>query len=84
MQELAPRFADGAVFVPLEDVATPASSAAASRARSGAGCAGRGRPVEQVDRALREQQLLLVLDNFEQLVAGAPHARDAAAAAARG
>ena len=68
MQELAPRFADGAVFVPLEDVDTP-EQLGLRLAREGgvAAASGNDDPLTRVIDAWREQQLLLVLDNFEQL-----------------
>jgi predicted ATPase/DNA-binding SARP family transcriptional activator len=69
MNELEPRFDDGAHFVELEDVASPVD-AAARLARA------IGRPVgaEPLADALAwmgERQLLLVLDNLEQLPAAA-------------
>jgi len=68
MQELAPRYADGAVFVPLEDVDTP-EQLGLRLAREGgvAAASGNDDPLTRVIDAWREQQLLLVLDNFEQL-----------------
>lgn len=73
LQELAPRFADGALFVALEDVDTPAQLGL--RLAHAAGVAsGRGSPdpLARAIEAWRERQLLLVLDNFEQLAEHAP------------
>jgi predicted ATPase/DNA-binding SARP family transcriptional activator len=65
-------FADGALFVsmvevryPEEVVPTIARAVAASPLMSGA-------PAELVTAFLRPRQLLLVIDNFEQVVEGAP------------
>jgi predicted ATPase/DNA-binding SARP family transcriptional activator len=67
MALLMPQFADGALFVELEDATTPEQlGSALVRAAN----AGRGRGDEaltQAIEALREREMLLVLDNFEQL-----------------
>jgi len=67
MQELAPLFADGAVFVPLEDVDTPEQLGLRLAHEGGVAASGDDDPLTRVIDAWREQQLLLVLDNFEQL-----------------
>ena len=75
LRELAPRFADGALFVPLEDIEAPGAFAhrvlqqLAQQLGVGAGVA-RGNALQAVISALQTRQTLLVLDNFEQL---APH-----------
>ncbi|QJR16155.1 ATP-binding protein [Usitatibacter palustris] len=70
--ELASSFSDGATFVALEDV--PAASDIGLRLARDLGLTlARGREaLEQVIDHLREQRALLVLDNFEHLVAQAP------------
>ena len=72
MVELAPQFIDGAVFVALEDATTPAELGSRLAREVGADLAGRSDPFEQAIESLRGSQLLLVLDNFEQIVAAAP------------
>ncbi len=69
LARLVSRFADGAAFVSLEDVETPAAfglqlaqQAGAARERGGAGD-GLARAID----AWREREMLLVLDNFEPL-----------------
>ena len=72
MAELAPDFTDGAVFVALEDAATPAELGSRLAREVGAELSGPVDPFEQAIESLRGLQLLLVLDNFEQLVAAVP------------
>jgi predicted ATPase/DNA-binding SARP family transcriptional activator/Tfp pilus assembly protein PilF len=72
MQLLAPAQADGALFIALEDAETPAQFGL--RLAQEAGVATGQRGGDALARAIdawRDQRLLLVLDNFEQL---APHA----------
>ena len=57
---------------PLEDATTAAELGSRLAREVGAELAGRGDPLEQAIASLRGLQLLLVLDNFEQLVAAAP------------
>ena len=71
MQELAPRFADGAVFVPLEDVDTAEQLGLRLAREGGVADSGRDEPLARVIESWRDQQMLLVLDNFEQLAAHA-------------
>ncbi|MCW5636570.1 MAG: AAA family ATPase, partial [Rubrivivax sp.] len=59
-------FADGAAFVALEDAAS-AAEATAVLARE-LGLPGKGEPEALVAEALHARRMLLVLDNFEQLV----------------
>ena len=74
LQELAPRFADGAVFVALEDLDTAAQFGL--RLAQEAGVASRrgggDDALARVVAAWRDRHLLLVLDNFEQLAEHAP------------
>lgn len=70
LQGLAPRFADGALFVPLEDIDTPHAFAHRVLQQLGAGASGaRGDALKACIDALKPRQALLVLDNFEQLAA---------------
>jgi predicted ATPase/DNA-binding SARP family transcriptional activator len=72
LRECAPRFADGAYFVALDDL-TEAEELGARLARDlGIELKGRADPFEQVIEALRTRQVLLLLDNFEQLTAAVP------------
>ena len=71
MRKLAPAFADGAVFVPLEDVAATAEIGARIAGEIGLPLTGKEPALEQVRQGLRSKHLLLVLDNFEQLAADA-------------
>lgn len=73
LQALAPRYADGAVFVELEDVDTPTQFGLrlAHEARVASG-SGHGDALARVVETWRDHQLLLVLDNFEQLAEHAP------------
>jgi len=65
-------FADGACFVPLAPVSDPARVIAAIAQALGLWEVADLSPEEQVHAALRERHLLLLLDNFEQVVQGAP------------
>lgn len=72
-QALAPRHADGAVFVALEDVDTPAQLGLRLAHEAGVtGGRGQAEVLARVVEAWRDRQLLLVLDNFEQLADHAP------------
>src|SRR6266699_2647078 len=65
-------FADGACFVPLAPVSDPARVMAAIAQALGLWEVAALPPEEQVHAALRERHLLLLLDNFEQVIKGAP------------
>src|SRR5215470_12609820 len=65
-------FADGACFVPLAPVSDPARVMAAIAQALGLWEVVALPPAEQVRSALRERHLLLLLDNFEQVVQAAP------------
>ncbi len=71
VDQLAPGFADGAVFVPLDDLSTPEDLGGRIAHELDIALRGRSEPMEQVIAALGERHMLLVLDNFEQLVDGA-------------
>jgi predicted ATPase/DNA-binding SARP family transcriptional activator/Tfp pilus assembly protein PilF len=70
--EMAARYADGVAWVPLEDVASSSELGPRIARSLGIGLAGSKEPLEQVVAFLRERQMLLALDNFEQLAADAP------------
>jgi predicted ATPase len=74
--ELASRFHDllsaGARFVPLASVAEPAGLARAIADSLGVPVPVAGEEVERLVSAVRAQDIVLVLDNFEHLVTAAP------------
>jgi predicted ATPase/DNA-binding CsgD family transcriptional regulator len=65
-------FADGAAFVTLAAVTDPRLVAATIAQALGVRDSGPGQIDEQLRAVLQPRQLLLVLDNFEQIVAAAP------------
>jgi predicted ATPase len=65
------RFPDGTWFVPLAPVTDPELVASAIAASIGL-LAPQRPPIERVKDHLRDRNALLVLDNFEQVVSGAP------------
>ncbi|GAA1447390.1 DUF4062 domain-containing protein [Leifsonia poae] len=69
---LAPRFADGAVFVDLSTVHDPAAVPNTLAQTIGVRDTGDAPITEKVVTALRDRQMLLVLDNFEQVLGAAP------------
>lgn len=71
MQRMAAGFADGAVFVAMEDVTSPAEVAPQLAASLGVPLGGRASALDEVRQALAARQMLLVLDNLEQLAANA-------------
>ena len=71
LHEFAPNFADDAVFVALEDVMGSNELAARLARALDMRLTGSTEPVQQIIAFLRERHMLLVLDNFEQLVAHA-------------
>jgi predicted ATPase/DNA-binding SARP family transcriptional activator len=62
---------DVGAFVPLDDLTSPNEIGGRIAQELEIGLKGRAEPIEQVIEALRERRMLLVLDNFEQLVDGA-------------
>ena len=82
-EEVGSAFADGVAFVDLSPLADPGLVAQSVAQALGVREAG-DRPVEDrlVD-ALRDRELLLVLDNFEQVVEAAPFVAALQAAATR-
>lgn len=72
VRQLVPDFPDGIAFVPLENVGEPAHLLRSLRERLQI-TDGTGRPhIEILAEALAGRRMLLLLDNFEQLVAAAP------------
>jgi predicted ATPase/DNA-binding SARP family transcriptional activator len=63
-------FGDGAYVVSLAPLADPAELAAAIAVALGVPVHGKGKPIEALLRFLAGRELLLVLDNFEHLLAG--------------
>src|SRR5215216_2927000 len=72
IEEIAGRFADGAVFVPLAAVTDPELVPAAIASELGILEAGDRPVLASLAGLFRERTLLLVLDNFEQVVRAAP------------
>ena len=71
MHEVAHGFSDGVTFVPLEDVESSDEMGRRIARQLDVRLAGRKEPLDQVIAFLRERQMLLVLDNFEQLASDA-------------
>jgi transcriptional regulator with XRE-family HTH domain len=69
-------YADGVVFVDLAPIRVPALVAPTVAATLGVRESGERSANEALCDALRRQQLLLVLDNFEQVTAAAPFVVD--------
>ena len=67
----APRFADGVTFVDLTGVRDPALVPAAVLAAVGADQSSPGTP-DQLARVLTEEQILVLIDNFEQVLDAGP------------
>jgi predicted ATPase len=83
VEDLADRFDDGVCFVVLADVRTVDEVATAvARALSLRELSGIALPIRVTDH-LRDKHLLLVLDNFEHVVAAAPLVADWLAGAPR-
>ncbi len=70
-RRLAPRFREGAAYVALDRVADPELVPAAVADAVGLPSLGPD-PVDALARRLRERHLLLVVDNFEHVLAAAP------------
>jgi len=70
MQE---RLGDGVAWVPLESVRDPALVPSAIRQALGIGEAGGEALTATIAAALKDRELLLALDNFEQVVEAADH-----------
>ncbi|MGZ6338942.1 MAG: adenylate/guanylate cyclase domain-containing protein [Candidatus Limnocylindrales bacterium] len=74
--EVADEYPDGAFFVPLAPIADPALVPTAILQALGLLDTANRPPAERLADHLRERRLLLVLDNFEQVVAAAPLVAD--------
>jgi non-specific serine/threonine protein kinase len=74
--DVAADFADGAVFVSLAPIRDPALVPSAVAHALGVRDAGDRPLVDQLAAALGDAELLLVLDNFEHVLAAAPLAAD--------
>jgi predicted ATPase/DNA-binding CsgD family transcriptional regulator len=70
--EMADVFIDGICFVPLVPISEPDLVVPAIARTFGLGETGERSLLELLQAYLREKQLLLLLDNFEQVVAAAP------------
>ena len=71
-RELAADFRDGVCFVPLAALTLPGQVGAAIAQALGLDVQGGAAHAELLQHALRDKSLLLVLDNFEQIVGAAP------------
>ena len=71
MREFGPRFPDGAVFVPLEDIDSARELGSRIARELGVSLKGSSDPLDQITKSLRERNILIVLDNFEHLTSGA-------------
>lgn len=72
LRECGGAFVDGATFVPLEDLMSAEELGGRLARELDVSLQARGDPFDQVVNTLRERRTLLVLDNFEQLLAAAP------------
>ncbi|MBX3001203.1 MAG: tetratricopeptide repeat protein [Caldilineaceae bacterium] len=70
--QAAPHFADGVCFVPLADVETPQAILATIATQLDVPDAGAADIDQRLHNFLRTKQLLLILDNFEHLMAHTP------------
>ncbi|CAN5499485.1 winged helix-turn-helix domain-containing protein [soil metagenome] len=71
MRELAGRYGGGSYFVPLESLTSAESMPSSIAAALGLQLRGQDEPPLQLARHIGNRHLLLVLDNFEHLLAGA-------------
>ncbi len=76
-------FADGVCFFPLAAINDPAFVLPTIAQALGLRETGAHTPLEQLQAALEEQSLLLLLDNFEQVLAAAPGLSELLAACPR-
>jgi DNA-binding SARP family transcriptional activator len=80
--ELLEAFADGVVFVGLAPLQDPDLVLTTTAQALGVGAVSGETLAEDLARALRNRELLLLFDNFEHLLAAAPSVADVAAGAA--
>jgi predicted ATPase/transcriptional regulator with XRE-family HTH domain len=71
-RSLGQEYRDGAFFVPLAVISDPALVASAIARRFGLRESGSGSLSDVLVAYLKTKELLLILDNFEQIVRGAP------------
>jgi predicted ATPase/uncharacterized protein HemY len=81
--ELAQDFADGTCYVPLASIADPALVPATIAQMLGLQEVAGRPPIERLADHLRDRQVLLLLDNFEQVIDAAPFVAQLLAAAAK-
>ena len=74
-------FADGVVFIALAPLQNPDLVLTTAAQALGVGATSGEKLAEELARALRNRELLLVFDNFEHLLAAAPSVADVAARA---
>jgi predicted ATPase/class 3 adenylate cyclase len=70
--EVLDQFADGVYFVPLSAVHDPELVPSAIAQALAISTTGSRRPIDALHEHLREKEILLVLDNFEQVLEAAP------------
>ena len=75
------RYADGVFFVPLAPLSSPDDIVTTIAENIGIGFHGQQSPAQQLVDFLKDRAVLLVLDNFEHLLAGAPLVTDIVQAA---
>ena len=68
-----PGFSDGVAFVPLEAVDQPTDALQVLADKIGAPAEGNRAPLDVAIDQLREQHMVLLIDNFEQVLAAGPH-----------
>ncbi len=68
----AERYPDGVYFVPLEPITEPGLVAATIAQRLDLPDRGGRTPVDRLREHLRDRRLLIILDNFEQVIEAAP------------
>ncbi|HEX6062560.1 MAG TPA: adenylate/guanylate cyclase domain-containing protein, partial [Candidatus Limnocylindria bacterium] len=71
--EVGDQFADGAFWVPLAPISDPELVPSTIAHSLGVQVSGSELPIDRVSEHLRDKTLLLVLDNFEQILAAAPN-----------
>src|SRR6187200_780811 len=71
--EMSDEFPDGVYFVGLDATSDPALVATSIASALGLMIAASETPEQRVTEFLRDKRVLLVLDNFEQIVAAAPY-----------
>ena len=67
-----PAFPDGVAFVPLETVAEPSDAVRVLADKVGASAEGNRAPLDVAIDHLRGQRMLLLIDNFEQVLEAGP------------